>query len=149
MAHNTVYAIMQDREGFIWLGTKNGLNRYDGYSFKSYNINYNDSASLSNSWINVLFEDSRGNIWIGTEGGGVNCIIRKTGKIVKYSNILGDGNSLPNNYVYAITEDAQSNILIGTNDGISILDASQKNSKHSDMIRLIPLLYQSTIFMIF
>jgi signal transduction histidine kinase/ligand-binding sensor domain-containing protein len=127
LGHNTVYAIIQDREGYMWLGTKNGLNRYDGYSFKTYNINYNDSTSLSSSWINVLFEDSKGNIWIGTEGGGVNCIIRKTGKIQKYSNILGEKNSLCNDYIYALAEDSASNILIGTNNGLSILDPSRKN----------------------
>ena len=122
LAHNTVYAMLQDREGFMWIGTKNGLNRYDGYSFKTYNISYKDSSSLSNSWINVLFEDSKGNIWIGTEGGGVNCINRLTGKIVKYRNKLGDQNSLCNDYIYAITEGPGSEILIGTNDGLSILD---------------------------
>jgi signal transduction histidine kinase/ligand-binding sensor domain-containing protein len=118
---------MQDREGFIWLGTKNGLNCYDGYTFKIYETNFNDSTSISNSWINVIYQDKSGFIWTGTEGGGINRINRRTGKIDKFTAHSDIPNSLCSDYIYALTEDADSNLWIGTVDGISVLDRKRKN----------------------
>lgn len=130
LSHNTVYSIIQDKEGFIWIGTKNGLNCYDGYSFKLYDTNLNDSTSLSNSWVNTLYQDSEGFIWIGTEGGGLNRLNKKTGIIERFINNPDNNNSLLSNYVYAIAEDSNSNLWIGTEIGISVLDPSRKSIKN-------------------
>lgn len=130
LSHNTVYSILQDTEGFIWIGTKNGLNCYDGYTFRIYDTNLNDSTSLSNSWVNTLFQDSKGFIWIGTEGGGLNRLNKKTGIIERFINKPDNKNSLLSNYVYAITEDSNSNLWIGTEIGISVLDASRESFKN-------------------
>lgn len=66
LSQNTVYQILQDRKGFMWFGTKDGLNRYDGLSFRVYK---KENSSLGKNFITALYEDSRGNIWIGTDGG--------------------------------------------------------------------------------
>lgn len=66
LSQNTVSTIIQDRDGFMWFGTKDGLNRYDGVSFKVFKM---DNNGLGNNFITALFEDSRGNIWIGTDSG--------------------------------------------------------------------------------
>ena len=61
-----VHTIVQDSCGFIWVGTHNGLNRYDGYTFVTYKNNINDKNCISNNSIKCLLEDSKGNFWIGT-----------------------------------------------------------------------------------
>lgn len=66
LSHNSVLAIMQDRQGFIWFGTKDGLNRYDGIKFKIFK---KENSTLGNNYITTLTEDSQGNIWIGTDVG--------------------------------------------------------------------------------
>ena len=68
LSQSTVYTIMQDRTGFIWIGTKEGLNRFDGTSFKIYRA-YNDEHSLQSDFITSLYEDADGNIWVGTDIG--------------------------------------------------------------------------------
>jgi ligand-binding sensor domain-containing protein len=65
LSQNAVSAIVQDRRGFMWFGTKDGLNRYDGYQFVVFRHDPFDSTSISDSEITTLFEDSRGRIWIG------------------------------------------------------------------------------------
>jgi len=72
LSQNAVSAIAQDRRGFMWFGTKDGLNRYDGYQFVVFRHDPFDSTSISDSEISALFEDSRGQLWAGTRGGGLN-----------------------------------------------------------------------------
>lgn len=66
LSQNTVSTILQDRDGFMWFGTKDGLNRYDGVSFKVFKMEPN---GLGNNFITALYEDKRGNLWIGTDAG--------------------------------------------------------------------------------
>jgi signal transduction histidine kinase/ligand-binding sensor domain-containing protein/CheY-like chemotaxis protein len=130
LSHNTVYSIIQDSEGLIWIGTKDGLNSYDGYNFKTYRYEFFDTNSISNSWINILFEDSKGYIWIGTDEGGLNRLDKRTGKSIKFRNNPEDTNSICSNTIYAIAEDTNSNIWIGTRNGISVLDNSLRNFRN-------------------
>jgi ligand-binding sensor domain-containing protein/signal transduction histidine kinase/DNA-binding response OmpR family regulator len=69
LSQNTVLTIAQDARGFMWMGTRYGLNRFDGHSFITYRNNPADSNSLSNNYINTLLCDSKKNLWIGTEKG--------------------------------------------------------------------------------
>ena len=68
LAHNGVTSILEDSRGYIWVGTFEGLNRYDGYEFKTFKNTLNDDVFVSNR-IRSLKEDSKGNIWIGTDEG--------------------------------------------------------------------------------
>ena len=88
LSHNEVTSIVQDHDGFIWIGTRGGLNRYDGYSFKIFNQVPGDSNSLVNPSIESLFVDSKGNLWIGTKSGGVS----------KYDPVTGDFKNIVHNY---------------------------------------------------
>jgi ligand-binding sensor domain-containing protein len=72
LSNNKVNTITQDKTGFIWFGTEDGLSRFDGYNFKIYRHDPSDSNTLSNNSIWALLEDSKGNIWIGTKDGTVN-----------------------------------------------------------------------------
>lgn len=67
LSQNTVWCILQDHKGFIWLGTKDGLNRFDGYEFKIYTHDTNDPHSIGNNFIRSLYQDSDQNIWVGTD----------------------------------------------------------------------------------
>ena len=69
LSQNTVTQITQDSHGFLWVATRDGLNRYDGYNFKVYRHDPKDSSSLANSFIYAVFEDSQGQLWVGSRGG--------------------------------------------------------------------------------
>ncbi len=83
LSQNTVKSIIQDSNGFIWVGTYNGINKYDGYSMVHYKF-LNDVNSLSSNIIISLFEDKDGYIWAGTTNAGLNRIDPRTGKIDVY-----------------------------------------------------------------
>lgn len=69
LSQSVVNALFQDSKGFIWIGTQNGLNKFDGYSFESFTTNPNDTTTISNNWIYSITEDRDGNLWIATKGG--------------------------------------------------------------------------------
>ncbi len=71
LSQSTVMAIVQDNQGFIWMGTQAGLNRYDGYSIKIFKHDQSDTNSISDNAIWSLLVDKDGNLWIGTEQGGL------------------------------------------------------------------------------
>jgi ligand-binding sensor domain-containing protein len=77
LSNSNVTCILQDRKGFIWVGTGDGLNKYDGYTFKIYRHNPEDTLSLLKNSINSLYEDRHGNLWVLTGGGGVHYYDRK------------------------------------------------------------------------
>ncbi|MEI6409448.1 MAG: two-component regulator propeller domain-containing protein [Bacteroidota bacterium] len=79
LSQGMIYDILQDRSGFLWVATKDGLNRYDGYNFKTYINSIFDPYSLAENTVTVLFEDSRGWLWLGTESKGLDVFIPKTG----------------------------------------------------------------------
>ena len=78
LSQSTVFATLQDSRGYMWFGTINGLNRYDGYEFKVYVNNPADSTSISDNFISALFEDDEDYIWVGTTNGYLNKFNRKT-----------------------------------------------------------------------
>ena len=69
LSQNSVLCILQDQRGFLWFGTEDGLNKYDGYSFTVYKIDIYDTTSISENHILSLCKDHNGILWIGTEGG--------------------------------------------------------------------------------
>ncbi|MEQ1732247.1 MAG: two-component regulator propeller domain-containing protein [Bacteroidia bacterium] len=90
LAQNTVNCLLEDREGFIWIGTQDGVNKFNGYSFEHYTNQPNDSNSLAEyKTIRALAQDNNGNIWIGTSGNGVNLYNPYTKKISRNENIKG------------------------------------------------------------
>ncbi|MCK7529486.1 MAG: hypothetical protein MZV64_74000 [Ignavibacteriales bacterium] len=72
LSQSTIFAMIQDKDGYLWLGTIDGLNRYDGYEFRVYANDPSDAASISDNFISALYEDSDGFIWIGTVNGYLN-----------------------------------------------------------------------------
>lgn len=93
----SVLSIFQDSDGYIWFGTRNGVNQYDGYEFKLYRNEVNNPASISDNYIHCINEDRDRNIWIGTTN-GLNCIDYKTKQITRF-------------YPRAINPDLNSNTI--------------------------------------
>lgn len=121
LSQNTVQCIIQDRHGFLWFGTWDGLNKYDGYSFSV----WNEETGLSSQNIQALLEDRDGLIWIGTED-GLNVYDRSMDRILQYKHDHRNPNSLVHNRIRCLAMDRNGNIWIGTNRGISLYNKKQK-----------------------
>ncbi len=117
LSQGMVYDILQDKEGFIWVGTKDGLNRYDGYSFKVFTNDPSDNRSLSSNSINKLFEDSRGRIWVGTENEGLNIYDKKSGGFLRIKHNTGNANGLSGNAIKLMQEMPDGRMLVAADDG--------------------------------
>jgi signal transduction histidine kinase/ligand-binding sensor domain-containing protein len=121
LSHSTVNCILQDSKGFMWFGTEDGLNKYDGYSFSVYKHDPNDPHSLSHNRVWSLFEDSTGTLWAGTYGGGLNRFDRDTGQFARYDaedfQNLTDEPEEYRNAVLAIDEYPAGVLWIATHGG--------------------------------
>jgi len=111
-----ITSITQDRKGFIWFGTNNGLYRFDGYSVTEYQHDPHDATTIAHNNISCVFSDRSGFIWIGTWG-GLNRFDPRTGIFTRYKNDPKNPNSLVNNDVRAIEEDPTGYLWIGTFGG--------------------------------
>src|SRR6185436_14521474 len=89
LSHSTVYCSYQDSQGFMWFGTEDGLNKYDGYSFEVYKSDPADKRTISNNIIRCIFEDTKQNLWVGTDN-GLNLYNRSNGSFSYYQNIPVD-----------------------------------------------------------
>ena len=119
LAHGTVRAIHQDARGFMWLGTDEGLNRYDGYHFRSYRHDPDDPRSLSGNNVQAIYSDSRGQLWIGTNSGGLDRLRDDGGTFAHYRHDPDDPTSLSDNEVTRLVEDTEGNLWVGTANGLS------------------------------
>ena len=123
LSQSTVDAIAQDQAGFMWFGTEDGLNRYDGYQFTVYKHDPENPNSISSNNIWCLYVDRNGFLWIGTFTDGLNRFDPKSAFFTRYFHNPSDSNSISSNNIRSITEDYQGNLWIGTRDsGISILN---------------------------
>lgn len=121
LSHSVVNVILQDRKGFLWIGTDDGLNRYDGYNFKVHKPDAADRNSLSDRAITSLAEDEHGYLWIGTRAGGVNRYDPVSGKFTQYTHNPSDDQSISSDTVYALRMD-ETGLWIGTDNGLDFLD---------------------------
>ena len=113
--------IVQDSKGFIWIGTWNGLNRFDGYNCVTYQPNFHDSTSVSNREITELLVGKNDNLWIGTSN-GLNCMNLKSGELQRYAF---------DSRILSLCEDHKGNIWIGTwTGGLFRLDIQTKKMSH-------------------
>ena len=117
LSSNRVTSILRDNRGFMWFGTFDGLNRYDGYEFKVYRHDASDEYSLSANLVVTLYQDREGLIWVGTSGGGLNRYDPTTEQFIHYQHDPSDLNSLSSTTVLSIYEDRQGTLWVGTDSG--------------------------------
>jgi ligand-binding sensor domain-containing protein/signal transduction histidine kinase len=129
LSQSVVNVVMQDSQGFLWVGTEDGLNRYDGYNFKIYKADTENPNSLSDRWITAIVEDSHGYLWIGTRLGGLNRYDPQTGYFTHFLHDTKNTNSISHNHVTALSV-GEDGIWIGTEDGLDFLDYVSKTIKH-------------------
>jgi signal transduction histidine kinase/ligand-binding sensor domain-containing protein/DNA-binding response OmpR family regulator len=111
LSQSSIQCILQDRKGFLWFGSMDGLNRYDGYGFKVYRSDFKDPNTLSNNDIRSVFEDSKGRLWIGTTTGGLNLLDRTTEKVTRFAR-TEDGLDIQTLEVSGFTEDSNGTVWV-------------------------------------
>jgi ligand-binding sensor domain-containing protein/signal transduction histidine kinase/DNA-binding response OmpR family regulator len=122
LSNSTIEAIYQDKEGFIWFGTRDGLNRYDGQEITTFKNDPADSTTLSDSYIRAIYEDRENNLWVATIN-GLNRLDRERNSFSRYKHQPADPASLSANLVTSMTEDHDGNLWIGTfGGGIDLFD---------------------------
>jgi ligand-binding sensor domain-containing protein/signal transduction histidine kinase len=122
LSQSTVQAIVKDQHGFMWFGTQDGLNRYDGYNFKIYRHKPKDPTSLRKSYIRTLYVDRQKNLWVGTANGGLSLYDQQHDAFIHYKESSGNFNGLSQKSVSAIYEDRQNNFWVGTYWKLNLLD---------------------------
>ncbi len=142
LSQSSPNCIVQDTKGLIWIGTEDGLNKYDGYSFQVYKPDPNDSFSISHSRILTIYEDPEKNMWIGTNGGGLNQFERSSEKFYHFHMSTNEELSLAGNVVKCILQLNSNELWIGTEQGLSILDSETKKFVDIKNVKpdLLPLL---------
>jgi signal transduction histidine kinase/ligand-binding sensor domain-containing protein/HPt (histidine-containing phosphotransfer) domain-containing protein/BarA-like signal transduction histidine kinase len=114
----SIQALYNDKQGFIWAGTTDGLNRFDGYQFKVYKGNKDKLDSLSDNHILSITQDSNETLWIGTQT-GLNSFNKKTELFTRFLQDEKQSNSLSNNVVQVLTPDKLGNLWVGTQQGLN------------------------------
>ncbi len=126
LSNSRITSIVQDSLGFIWIGTKNGLNRYDGTSIVIFNEKTSD---ISSNDISALKIDSQGNLWVGTIGGGISIYNPKKNSFKNYRHIPNNISSISSDDVHVIIEDIKGRIWIGTENGLNLFDKTTNTFK--------------------
>ncbi len=138
LSQNSINCILQDNEGFIWFGTYDGLNKYDGYNITVFRNRKNDTTSIADDYINVLYEDHSGNLWIGTRSKGLS----KFNKFTNTFSTISESSkhiAISSNTINDIIADENNNLWIGTANGLNKISNNKctrffrKKEKHDDI----------------
>ncbi|TAE27507.1 MAG: hypothetical protein EAZ92_09325 [Candidatus Kapaibacterium sp.] len=141
LSQSSVYAILQDKQGFLWFGTQDGLNRFDGYTLTVFRQQQSNIAhSLTNNCIQTLYEDRSGTLWIGTRGGGAVRRNPFTGAFAPaFAAQKSAFGSLEEHDVYAFVEDNASRMWIGTGAGLLRVNPSNGEVEEAFSVKNSPL----------
>jgi ligand-binding sensor domain-containing protein/serine phosphatase RsbU (regulator of sigma subunit) len=139
--------ILQDKFGLIWVGTSDGLYRYDGYQFVAYKFNPEDESSISGNIINCLLEDKKGNIWVGTDNGGLCLFERKSKKFQRMPKLYWKKEMYKIQSISSLLEDSNGNIWFSNSQfQYFILDYKTKeiHPLKYDLLERMPDYYRTT-----
>jgi serine phosphatase RsbU (regulator of sigma subunit)/ligand-binding sensor domain-containing protein len=137
LSQNKAAAIVQDHDGFIWIGTEDGLNKYDGYNFEIYKRVPGDSLSINDNWVNTLHVAKNGTIWIGGLFGGLSRYNSTTDNFTNFTHDHSDPNSISDINIAYIDEDEKGNLWITTVDnGFDYMMVEEGKFIH--MVNMLP-----------
>lgn len=120
LSQGYVSSMVQDKKGFMWFATSDGLNKYDGYTFTVYHHNPNDTTSIASDNLSFVFEDSQERLWIGTRNSGLDLFDREHGVFTHFRHT--GANSIRSDNIYQITEDQTGGLWVRTDQGIDRLE---------------------------
>jgi ligand-binding sensor domain-containing protein len=127
LSQETVRSIFQDSQGFMWFGTQEGLNKFDGVNFTAYSTSFNDPQSISSPWINDISEDDDGNLWVGTQD-GINILRRDTDRFVRFT-ADGANRSINDKVIRDIVRTKDGNMWVATKRGLNKYNAEDNTFK--------------------
>ena len=122
LAHSTVWDLLQDRHGFLWFATVNALQRYDGYSFETYQHDPEDPDSIASSEVMKMIEDRDGQLWLATRQGGLDRLDRAGDRFVHHRHDPADPRSLTAGPLWTLIEDSGGFLWTGGTGGLNRLD---------------------------
>ncbi len=146
LSQRSVVTILQDNQGFIWFGTRYGLNKYDGISFKNYNYNSEDENSLSHNWITKLVVDKEGRMWVGTKKGlnlynpqGDNFIrIKRSNTLDKYyTSTINDIVSIDSTFIWIASDRGLDKFNTKIREVSSTLNEAQKELSSDNITSIV------------
>lgn len=121
LCDNSINCIYKDKQGFMWIATSNGLDRYDGYEYTHYSTFAEQAARrIKNNYINCIVEDESNKLWIGTES-GIMSLDLMTEKIELFDNYTLENAKILSEAVQTLFKDNKGNIWVGYNDGLALL----------------------------
>ena len=131
LASYRTYDVVQDRRGFLWIGTFEGLNRYDGYTMRVFHHDERDSTSISEDIVRALLVDRSGTLWAGTDGQGLNRFDSRTEGFTRFTNRPEDPATISHGRITALCQDRSGTIWIGTlGGGLNRLDDKMTTFVH-------------------
>lgn len=123
---SSVCCIFQDSKGFMWFGTEDGLNRYDGQNFTIYRSDNTNTNSISYKWIEQIFEDSEGKLWFASQGGLTHFDMERE-RFTQYSTLSSASRKISNDTITQIFEDQNKRLWVGTRNGLNLIDIKNLN----------------------
>lgn len=133
LSQSSIYAMAQDKQGFMWFGTQDGLNKFDGYTFAVVRPDKNTASTprttFPNGWLTALVCDKHGNIWTGMNGNGVVVMNRQNGALlVLNADTLPDKphSALSSKFITGLLSDAKGRLWIGTDKGVDVIENPQE-----------------------
>ena len=130
LSQNAGLEIFQDSRGYLWIGTQDGLNRYDGFAFKIYKHDPDDPTSISHNSILKIAEAEDGALWVGTWGGGLNHYDPLTEQFTNFQHDPEDPTSLSGDTITALKMDSKGSLWVGTLNGLDRYDPTTSSFQH-------------------
>ena len=127
LSQSNVLCFLHDSRGFMWFGSEDGLNKYDGYNFTIYKNDPLKKNSLSSNYVMDIVEDTNGDLWIATLEGGLNKYDRQKDNFIQFKHDATDPNSISDDFISCLLKDSKGNLWLGTSKGLNVFDGTHNN----------------------